>query len=191
MQAYIDYQQLLEGEYKKGSRYNSLAAYEMSKGYNVKTNIFADKNLNVENNESLFIVLFKIITSARLQLDFSDIKVSIPSSLIEDLTEIKFLEEISLSEIEIEKGDNFSQIFIKLIEKNAYKKFIEPYVNMTNLHPKYKTKNEIAELKAEKVPKIPSLEDVIIIIDKYKIRCHAEIIFLMRNIGILACTMTG
>lgn len=164
MKAYIDYTKLLKGAYKRFRNYGPFAAYDSQRGATLRTNDFADKNLQIKSDYGFISTLFSIIHSSRIQNDFEEIEI-INLSIPLTIKEIEILEKITLTNIELSS----KTIKIKLLDKIALYEKIDPIKSRTKLHPEYKTPEEIELLISEIIPKVPAYDSVKNILDEYNI----------------------
>jgi hypothetical protein len=57
MQAYIDFDRLIKGDYKRLRKYNPMLAYYVNLGATVRTNDLADENLIITKNLKFISIL--------------------------------------------------------------------------------------------------------------------------------------
>lgn len=162
MKAYIDYTKLLKGEYKRQRNYGPFSDYDSQRVATLRTNDFADKNLQIKSEYGFISTLFSIIHSSRIQNDFEEIEI-INFNIPFTIKEIEILERITLTNIEL----TFRTIKIKLLDKIALREKIDPIKSRTKLHPEYKTPEEIELLISEIIPKVPAFDLVKNILDEY------------------------
>lgn len=156
MQAYLDFNRLLNGDYKRRRDHGPMAAYDGRRGATVRTSDFADKNLDLSMCSNVVSFLSSIVYSARNQKDFVNKKL-VNMTLPFSMREIKAIESITLSGIII----STKEIVITLRDKAVYKREIEPLESRTKNHDEYLPPESIEEIISVTVPKLPTYEDVI------------------------------